>query len=124
MPKSPSHLRGTSTFESGQFAGPGRGYKGKGRGHNKGTITVTIRALKRQKEPSVTPIFYKLRQNTVTAEVAGSSPVVPAIDSEALRSYGDPNATKKSRHITGRTNHVSVPVRAPSIFVPTPGARH
>jgi hypothetical protein len=31
---------------------------------NKGTITVTIRALKRQKEPSVTPIFYKLRQNT------------------------------------------------------------
>ena len=38
--------------------------EGIGRGHNKGTITVTIRALKRQKEPSVTPIFYKLRQNT------------------------------------------------------------
>jgi hypothetical protein len=29
-----------------------------------GTITITIRALERQKEPSVTPIFYKLRQNT------------------------------------------------------------
>jgi hypothetical protein len=60
----------------------GRGRDGRGRGHNKGTITVTIRALERQKEPSVTPIFYKLRQNTVTAEVAGSSPVVPAIHSK------------------------------------------
>jgi len=28
-----------------------------------GTIRITIRALERQKEPSVTPIFYKLRQN-------------------------------------------------------------
>jgi hypothetical protein len=36
----------------------------------------------------VTPIFYKLRQNTalVTAEVAGSSPVVPAAHSKRLRS--------------------------------------
>jgi hypothetical protein len=68
-------------------SGPGRGQRGRGRGHNKGTITITIRALERQKEPSVTPIFYKLRQNNcpVTAEVAASSPVVPAIDSKDLR---------------------------------------
>lgn len=44
---------------------PGRGRRGGGRRHNKGTIMVTIRALERQKEPSVTPIFCKLRQNTV-----------------------------------------------------------
>jgi hypothetical protein len=31
-----------------------------GRGHNKGTITVTMRASKRQKEPSIALIFYKL----------------------------------------------------------------
>jgi hypothetical protein len=34
---------------------------------------VTIRALERQKEPSVTPIFYKLRQNTALSrqEISG-----------------------------------------------------
>ena len=36
--------------------------RGRGRGHDKGPITVTIRALERQKKPSVTLIFYKLRQ--------------------------------------------------------------
>jgi hypothetical protein len=38
----------------------GRGLYGRGRGHNKGTITVAIRASKRQKEPSIALIFYKL----------------------------------------------------------------
>jgi hypothetical protein len=38
----------------------GRGPRGRGRGHNKGTITMTMRASKRQKEPSIALIFYKL----------------------------------------------------------------
>jgi hypothetical protein len=40
--------------------GLGRGRKGGGRGPNKGTITVTIRASKRQEGPSIALIFYKL----------------------------------------------------------------
>jgi hypothetical protein len=38
----------------------GRGPYGRGRGHNKDTITGTMRASKRQKEPSIALIFYKL----------------------------------------------------------------
>jgi len=57
-----------------------RGLYGRGREHNKGTITVTMRASKRQKEPSIALIVYKLRFPVpVTAEVAGSSPIVSAI---------------------------------------------
>jgi hypothetical protein len=71
--------------------GPGRGREGRGRGHIKDTITVTIRALERQKEPSVTPIFYKLHQNTALSpqRFADSSPVVPPQILKDLELNGD-----------------------------------
>jgi hypothetical protein len=56
---------------------------GRGRGHIKDTITVTIRALERQKEPSVTPIFYKLRQNSALSR---HSQEVPGIDGHGKES--------------------------------------
>jgi hypothetical protein len=62
----------------------GRGQKGRGRGHDKDTITVPIRSLKRQKEPSIALIFYKLPslQCPVTANATGSSPVPAACITE------------------------------------------
>jgi hypothetical protein len=75
---------------------PGRGQYGRGRGHNKGTITVTMRASKRQKEPSIALIFYKLPVSSVTAEVAGSSPVVPAIHFQKTYGTYGPKVTWKS----------------------------
>src|SRR5438045_5889960 len=86
----------------------GRGLQGRGRGFDMGSITVHDRTLQRQKEPSVTLVFCKLRpsfslsrqplgplgksglrQGTpwkgcwlerlpVTREASGSSPVAPA----------------------------------------------
>ena len=58
---SQSHSTGNSKQEhSLRGKSQGRGQKGRGRGHNKGTITVAMRASKRQKEPSIALIFYKL----------------------------------------------------------------
>jgi hypothetical protein len=74
-----------AAFEPPDSRRRGRGLYGRGRGHNKGTITVTMRASKRQKEPSIALIFYKLPVSSVTAEVAGSSPVAPAKISVSVR---------------------------------------
>jgi hypothetical protein len=41
--------------------GVGRGLEGRGRGFDMGSITVPDRALQRQKKPSVTLVFCKLR---------------------------------------------------------------
>jgi hypothetical protein len=63
----------------------GRGLQDRGRGFDIGSITVPDRTLQRQKEPSATYVFCKLRPSfSVTAEVAGSSPVVPAIHSKRV----------------------------------------
>src|SRR5260370_40432876 len=43
------------------MAVPGRGLQGRGRGFDMGSITVPDRTLQRQKEPSVTLVFCKLR---------------------------------------------------------------
>ena len=64
------------------FNGAGRGLQGRGRGFDIGSIMTPDRTLQRQKEPSVTLVFCK----SVTAEVAGSSPVVPAIHSKRVES--------------------------------------
>src|SRR6266700_4186373 len=42
-------------------AGWGRGLQGRGRGFDMGSITVPDRSLQRQKKPSVTLVFCKLR---------------------------------------------------------------
>jgi len=73
----------------------GRGLQDRGRGSNKGPITVARGTSERQKKPSVTRSFNRLLLASVTAEVAGSSPVVPAIDSKALSgSIGTKSATE------------------------------
>lgn len=64
----------------------GKSLEGKGRGSDKGPITVAIRVQGAQGA-----ILYAWYQSVtrhglaVTAEVAGSTPVVPAIDSNGLR---------------------------------------
>ena len=51
---------GSLTFGSPKEEVRAEVVQGRSRGHNKGTITVTMRASKRQKEPSIALVFYKL----------------------------------------------------------------
>jgi hypothetical protein len=51
----------TSYCSLGRISQGGRGLQGRGRGFDMGSITVPDRTLQRQKEPSVTLVFCKLR---------------------------------------------------------------
>ena len=55
------HWRTVRSRDRPSFRKAGRGLQGRGRGFDMGSITVPDRTLQRQKEPSVTLVFCKLR---------------------------------------------------------------
>ena len=60
LPWAQSLTLGKSLVEANLFGQRSEGRKGRGRGHDKGTIAVTMRASKRQKKPSIALILCKL----------------------------------------------------------------
>ena len=59
----PIKKRSFSASINPRRTGPGRGLQGRGRGFDMGSITVPDRSLQRQKKPSVTHVFCKLRSS-------------------------------------------------------------